>query len=454
MRIILLTGFLIFWSLSYGQHPVNNLNKLNETIQDFTQAFVNSGHISPTLDSIPKIYYMSQDEYVAWKQRRDPGIVLEFLQKEYKEKHLPRIARNYRSARRAVGEKPKVLSFDTVTFNIAYDPVIDVSFRFKSLSKNKKEDEKLVITFLLWNDQLKFIGEYRQTTDYDYDRGLAERFMFAGENIFNTRFRNIAFITSLHQLVPFQQNRKWGLQSFENKIVVQAVYDSIFPFANKYAKVATKGGYNLLDRNFKPAFSQPAKKIDLFDEQYLVTGFNGVTKTFPEGKIIEYETVMSGASLRSQQSKTPEQILADSLLQRYERDNKKFRLGSVEKKGDRIYFAIDSRTNDTLSLHHGFSRLDGYGLFLSGYRNDSTLIMDMKGKILLRTKNICRFESPGYFYIFNKQTRLLGAYCPYSGTYVEPKYLYIKAVDRDRFFIVVTQKNQLGYLNSKGKELF
>jgi hypothetical protein len=80
--------------------------------------------------------------------------------------------------------------------------------------------------------------------------------------------------------------------------------------------------------------------------------------------------------------------------------------------------------------------------------------MDMKGKVLLKTNNICRFESPGYVYIFNKQTRLFGAYCPYSGTYVEPKYLYIKVIDLDKFFVVLTQKNRFGYLNAKGKELF
>ncbi|UIR56643.1 hypothetical protein LZQ00_02225 [Sphingobacterium sp. SRCM116780] len=128
----------------------------------------------------------------------------------------------------------------------------------------------------------------------------------------------------------------------------------------------------------------------------------------------------------------------------------------IEKGRDESTFYVIGKTSkDTISVNKNFQYLDPYGEFIFGLSNDNVAkIINPKGDVLFENKYICRYQYPGNLDVFNSETYLFGIYCPYTKVYITPKYRLIKAVDRDKFFIVLTKNGTFGYLDSEGKELF
>ncbi|MBA4058233.1 MAG: hypothetical protein C0490_26185, partial [Marivirga sp.] len=377
MKTLALFVFLLSYVTMYGQNTINDVGKINETVNSFAKAFMYSQTTDRAIDSLPKNFILTVKEYKEWKQKNNPNIADAYLEKQYAEAHLPRISRNYKYVRQKLDDHlEEILSFDTVTFKIAQDPVVDVSIRYTTLNREKKKGKAhIAVVFLLYHGQLKFIGEIKQTTDYDRDQDILDRFLFRGEDIFITKYLKRAFTSSVYNGIPFEQNKKWGLMSSENTILLPAVYDSIFPFTFKYAKVVVNGRYNLIDTAFKRVFAQPVKKIITLPDFYAVTDQKGV-KTFPGGDPMEYETVTQEKP--KSQTKTPEELLRTKLKQDYESSAGKYKISNEEENGKgSTYFVIDNTTKDTLSIHRQFQFVTNYGLHLLGYRNDSTFIMDL-----------------------------------------------------------------------------
>lgn len=350
-----------------------------------------------------------------------------------------------------LGKIFSIVSFDTVSYKQSDLSYIDVAivFRNKSPYFNLNQTTSTVqFVFVQLNNELKLYRTYT-TSDLHFNLNKLDRIKNLREEELNRQYKGLFFNDASNNCIPFKKNNKWGLISFNNEILLKPLYDSIYPFKAEYAMVILNGLYNLVDKKFKIVFSDSKKRIKLVENEYFVLNNQNKYIRFPNplktGDESEGETVMIPKSIQPTNSQIYKQAQSHSKLNYI-----------IKQSNDRsTFFVIDNASKDTISINKNYQYLDPHNEFIFGLSNDNVAkIINPKGVVLFANKFICQYKSVGYLDIFNGETRLFGMYLPYTNVYILPKYKLILAIDRDKFFIVLTKDGTLGYLDSKGKELF
>ncbi|UIR56644.1 WG repeat-containing protein [Sphingobacterium sp. SRCM116780] len=180
---------------------------------------------------------------------------------------------NNSELKRNLGKIYSIVSFDSVSYKQKKLSFIDVSIVFRNKRPYFDLNDTTIRTkfvFMLINNKLKFVGPAHVISDLHFNLSKLDRIKTEMENEFHVKYKNIYFNNTSNNCIPFKTNNKWGLVSFDNKIVLNAVYDSIYPFKANYALVKLKGMYNLIDEKFKLVFNEPKKHIIFTENEYLV----------------------------------------------------------------------------------------------------------------------------------------------------------------------------------------
>jgi hypothetical protein len=450
---------LILLAFAFFNEPANDVTKLKKTIFEFGNAVILSKNDPPaafmmTLDDFKQVAQLSN------KNLTDTELLNHF------EKVKKRILYKYERIKTENPGLTEVVSFDSVTYKDDNLACIDVSIVFKYKDPGglsyRGETQRMLFSFLVINKKLLITDHMRSISNFHYDLECQDLLEMVAGRSFSKSYYDYYFSTSINNAIPIRKKNKWGLISLKNNLLLPIIYDSIFPFHSDYARVKINGRYNLIDKKFMLYFDENQPNIKLVNDKYFVANQIGVYKpVFAEepNQIIEtigeIQPVQEMNEPRKQPKKLIKVSLKDSLYDIYSNsETYKIETPFIRKEGGPSHYVINKKTHDTISTHYGYFFIDPHGPLIYGRRNDSTIIMELNGKILFKSYFVCQMESPGYVRIFDKNSRLFGIYCPFTNVYVKPIYRYIRVIDRDRLFVVITQKGKFGYLDATGKELF
>jgi len=384
------------------------------------------------------------------------------------DKYVDRIQRKFDEVKSSLGKIERVLSWDTVSYKRTRETRMDISIVFQSIPRysNKAEKVRVLLEMVVFDNAL-FINETLYTiSELHYDLHVLRQFNYTRETLLYNAYSPNLFHSSDNGVIPFLKNRKWGLITQQGEVKLPAVYDSIAPFSFDYFRVVSKKGYNLYTADFKPRYDKELKYIQMTWSGYFVANASGEfvnihrLKEPPTSKeddiSLEEVTVEMPVVEETKATYTKKQkSLSERLSDEYYLPEP-YRIQREDGNAFNNTFTIRSLAKDSVvAVFKGYFYLDPHSIFLAG--RDSTgnsIVASYTGNVLLRTPYVGTYESPGYELLFDKKTRLFGVFCPYTKLLIEPKYHYIKPIDRDRFFLVVTKKGKVGYLDNTGKELF
>ena len=452
----LIFSFCLF---SVGVNAQTRIDSLQENIAELKQLILKENKV------LPAHYYITNDEIV-WLDKisgETKGKERSVANKEY-------VASSFSNA---ITKGDGVLNFvaqDTVTFYDRKIPMLNLlmSFKFKNTSKESEENQTVVAVynfyFVLVNGKMKLAKVTLSHRDSEtIANGVFRAVRSNNSRAFSSKSSEKCFTSSYDQLIPFKRNKLWGLVNLQGQEVLSPQFDTIFPFDYNYAKVAIKGEYNLLGKNMKLLLPANHKYLKKVERGYIYADADGVwydAVTLPKEKI-DYSEVMelmppsadNNSVYAGPAPLSPADSIREKLFKEYYGDSK-WSVQGEPYNGEIQYHLLNSESNEKKTFY-GFSSMSLIGSdYLIGKRGDSSLVMTLDGKIIFGTKYVLNVEEPGYIMVFESGTRNFGVYCPYTNVYIAPKYAYIKAVDRDRFFIVLKSNGEIGYIDSEGKELF
>jgi len=452
---LVLTFFLLIPFTIFAQ-PTNDIKKLKETIHELAKE-VMSDKKEFSLD-----FTLSLDEQKIVSKAFDKTISEIEVLKEFKT-YQKYTSEKYTDLKESSFILSEFISFDTITYKSRGMPYLDILLLFKgtrdkySNRAGNSDTIRIATKFVIINNKIKIDGSIYSTSIFYHDLDQLNLVKNTHTEFVVRKYKNY-YETSEDGVIPIRNKNKWGLVSLNNnKMLLPAIYDSIFPFYDGFARVVINGGHNLIGRNLKPVFSENKVRIKLIDGIYLIADKNG-----------KYQSLLDlGINSETAYIPLPEKItnsgekqdlninkpLRERLAHEYYK-SAPYKMVQTQRYGQSFCYVINKINGDTLSSFHGFEFIDSHGDYLFGRRNDSSFVMKPDGKILFKNNNVCKIESPGYVIVYDKGKRLFGIYCPYTNIYIKPIYYYIEPIDRDRFFVVITKKGKIGYLNTSGKELF
>jgi hypothetical protein len=435
---------------------INDIKQLKATVNSFGQQLImDSSHISDE-------FLLTYDEFKScYKLQNEKELDEQKILKNFENYYQANITNLFKNVKYELGQVYSILSFDTLQYSEIQSKkyklyFIDISivFNCKRRSKANIDSTRTLFKFVILNGKLKLTGQYRQIDYFEFTSHKLDIIQNQRKREFYIAYDEKYFQYSFYKCIPFRKNNKWGLTNFNNEILLNPVYDSIYPFNSNYALVVIGKKYNLVDTSFRLMFKQNKARIKFRDGKYYVLTTGNKYDLFPFIKQTEYDYL----STNNYADKKPKkEDLLNQLLNKYY--NGQINDYSIGKKYEsdskkNSHYIIDNKTKDTLSILYGFSYIDSHAEFLYGVKEESYYVMNSYGKVLFQSKYICHLNAPGYVDVFDVNNYLFGIYCPYTNVYVTPKYLFIEPVDRDKFFIVLTKNGKLGYLDKNGKELF
>jgi hypothetical protein len=80
--------------------------------------------------------------------------------------------------------------------------------------------------------------------------------------------------------VPFQENKKWGMEDHSGKIVLAATYDSLLPSYINECVAVKNGKYQVLNEDFLPVFSEDMNFIEHDNGEYTLTDKNELRNSY------------------------------------------------------------------------------------------------------------------------------------------------------------------------------
>lgn len=353
------------------------------------------------------------------------------------------------------GKTDKLISWDTLSY-LGGDGVklIDITVVLQGIDRftGKVQQQRVLCSFGILNDRL-ILSDHtlRSISDLHYDLHALEVIHSERRNALYKKHRKDLFTSSEGNVVPFLKKKKWGLLSLQtNQVVVPARYDSIAPFMFDYYHVVSAEGHNLLDKNFKPLYAKALKHIRKGNDGYYVLEEKRYVRLGGDLQEIFFEAPV-------EERVEPQPTLAEKLFRAYY--EKPYRLNVLRDvngiRNNNVIQVLPLSSDSILAVFTGYDYLDPHGAYLAGRDTaNNAVIATYTGKVLFKTAHVGTYDSPGYERIYDKKKRLFGVYCPYTNMFIAPRYRYIQPVDRDRFFIVVTKDNKLGYVDARGKELF
>jgi len=460
MKLIipLLVGLIPLAGVS--QTPINSVKNIKSTIETLSEAFSSK-------EDFPADFIFTKDEIQKYLTATKRDYDIETFDTQYN-KYVDRVQRKFDDVKRSLGKIERVLSWDTTSYKHTRETRMDVSFVFQSIPRysNKAEKVRVLLEMAIFDNGI-FINETLYTiSELHYDLHLLRQFNYARESLLQNAYSPNLFHSSDNGVIPFQKNKKWGLITQQGEVKLPAVYDSIAPFSFDYYRVVSKKGYNLYTADFKPRYDKELKYIRMNWSGYFVTNSKGEfvsinqiqepPKNKEEDISLEEVTVEMPVVEDTRETHTKKQkSLREQLSDEYYVPEP-YRIQREDKDVFNNKFTIRSTSNDSVvAVFKGYFYLDPHSIFLAGRDSiGNSIVAAYTGNVLLRSPYVGTYESPGYELLFDKKTRLFGIFCPYTKLLIEPKYHYIKPIDRDRFFLVVTKKGKVGYLDGTGKELF
>ena len=436
---------------------INDIKKLEETVYCF------GNYLIKDTANISDEFILTYKEYKTFYLAYYNGLQEKKIQTDYDDYKI-RVKEKFNYFKRDFNNTFKIKSFDSFTFKEDKAPLISIAINYS----NTENEKMAYFSFVIYKDKIKFLGTCRRTYTIDFDLYRLHKINEERANQFYKNYKEKYFEYSFFNAIPIKVKNKWGLNMLNGKEILKPIYDSIFPFISNFALVVKNKKYNLLSKDFKLIFTEEPKKIKIENGFYFVLNKNNKFISYPSGFSVGLgeprETVVMKDQVSEMQEikqteitiKPPnehsyiEMLLSDNYnIQKYSIGNN---YNPILK--DRICKIIDEKTKDTIVSLTGFSSLNAHNDFIFGYKNDTSYVIKPSGEILFKSHFICYYNVPGYVNIYNKSANLFGMYCPYTNVYIKPKYKYIKPIDRDKFFVVITLNDNIGYLDNNGKELF
>jgi len=451
---ILLFLFQIVTAPTNDQNQVNSIKKLSETVETLVTA------INSVDEQAPRAFIMTRDELHALSARSKKPLTEEEFKTRY-DRGVQRAHDRFRRLKKDLGKVEKATSWDTLTYKNSGEKVMDIRIHLNTIDRvdGSVRKNQVLLEFIVFGDRLLMDHSMRTISDLHYDLHVMEMIDLERHQELIDKYDAYAFTESETTTIPFQNNKKWGLISLDGTIVVPAQYDSISKFEFNYYHVVTKKGHNLLDKNYKPIYKKPVKNIRRSERSYVVLNDK---KSYENvgGEQGEPRSTVEEGGIESIERRKPAADRRITLAERLSTES--YQNGPFKKSvatgatSTRNTIQILSNPGDSLiTTFRGYDYLDPHNIYLAGRDSlNNSVVVKYTGEVLLKTADAGVFESPGYEHLYDRKTRLFGVYCPTTNVLVEPKYRYIKPVDRDRYFIVLTKAGKLGYLDSKGKELF
>lgn len=448
-----LASLLFLSNSAYSGDPVNDIKRLRQTVATISESLMTPDNIPPAL------FVVSQEQFRTIFLNVDENAAEDVVEERF-QKFNKRVQERYARLKRDVSEIKGMISFDTITYIRENANSMDVLIELTTVDRWTKKDKAthVLLSFLVIDNQLKFAPSFRDISFFHYTLHELDLVNSKMRKAFKKKSPHY-FSSSVTNMMPFEKKRKLGLKSLKGDILVAPQYDSISSFVADYALVKMGNRYNLLDKTFKPVFPKTKKHIKLENESYWkVSDESGKYSPYPEEEMVEtvmMEEVISDTDYQSsKRNQDPAAYRRDSLSKVYYNRDYEIRRSGGQNGDPNVHSVVQNSTKETLATFTGFEFIDPHGPYLCGRRNDSTFVMTPTGKILFKSQFVCEYESPGYLQIFDRTTRLVGLYCPFTNVYIKPMYAYIEAIDRDRFFVVMTKKGKVGYLDAEGKQLF
>ena len=441
---LLLSFFALMICLAHGRQTVNDFTKLIPTIHSFADALRTSDVQAPAA------FLMSMDDFRELNRQSRRPMEETQLTAAY-EKEIKRIHFRYKEIKEDLGQVKETVSWDTLTYIQSGQQLIDVSIVFNSFRKIIDQEDRhrrILLQFLILHNELKLARTMRTISQFHYDLNVLETVNQERAEAFYKKYKQYYYSSGINNAVPFIKKGKWGLLSLKGELLLPAVYDSLYPFVSDYAKVKSKGRYNLIGKDYKAVFAQPRKSIRLVNDVYEVMNDKGNYQVYP----VEEEVLTTVETIATYDEVATRETSSYSEASRREAEYRIVNSFRNEQQKN-VHYIIHKTSKDTLATFFGFDFIDPHHDYLAGRRNDSSFVLKPDGKILLRSPDVGTYESD-YEHLFNKRTRLFGLYCPATDVYIAPKYRYIKNIDHGQFFVVITASGKLGYLDAHGKELF
>lgn len=455
IRFVMRLKHTLIWFfilISVHTFGINDISKLSETIKEYADTYITKQ------SEINQTFVLSFNEF---KKLADDIQDTTELRKQYIH-YTSKIKRLYLSASQSGKEISKLLSFDTLTFRQDNYTFMSVCLVFETTGTNGKDNntKRILSSFIVWGTTLKLAPTIRALTKSEF---LRQEFtdIYKNRNIICTeRFSTVLFTDTIPYVIPFKKSGLWGLQDKNGKVLVKPLYDSIYPFKNGYSLVVKGKTYNLIDEsNFALLFKEWKSKIRYSEESDL--------SDFEPGKGVYFVTNADKSIIKVGNIKDQEVSVVqdENDIDNFPKntitpitDNfyapQHIVIDKIYRQNEVLYNLINTKENKVISNYKNYDYLETFGKFFIGQRNDTTFVIDTTGTIIFKTLYSIKAEYPGYIILLDRNTRMFGMYCPYTKLYIAPQYYYIQAVKRDSFFIVLTNKVQLGYLNRKGEKLF
>ncbi|MEI9917603.1 MAG: WG repeat-containing protein [Bacteroidota bacterium] len=318
------------------------------------------------------------------------------------EKQIKRANDSFLNVKGKLGAIQSLASWDTLTYRRDNIKMMDLNLVF-----NPANDSGVVMVFRVNGNRL-LMSHVLRLTPAEYGSHIIEVIGRDRRDELYRQYNHYVFDDPNTTAIPFQSKGLWGLISLDGKVLVPARYDSISKPEDGYYRVVTKDGYNFLDKDLKPVFDKPRKSNGTY-ERYILPGDQDNSSGPPGKKHTKYNTT-SG-----------DEILVET------RTPAKFML---------------SVTSDTLKV-----------ISLDDSLINRVALKD-KGKIIFNGNDTGKYVARDYELIYNSTSHLFGVYSVYNNVLIQPQYRYVLQIGAGRYFIVVTRKGKLGYLDANGKELF
>jgi len=457
--VILLSSFLL---------PVQaktNVDKIEKSIKSFAQAL-----LEDTITSVPQEFKLTLNDFRQLVALSTNNRMSEDELVRIYAQRINVIERKFKKALKLLNHPSELVSYDTLTYTSDNVPQITVALVFKTRDyrTNKKTNIRVLFHFLILENKLILSRNLmRKKDDYDYDKYISQKIQTTRGSDLYAVYKNIWFNSSDLEVVPFKQLNKWGLKKLNGTVFLEAEYDSIYAFKKDYALVVKDGKYNLLNENLEFEFAEFQNKIErrsteyFFDLGYFVQQNDGTFKKYPyplssnkeeseDVEVSEDDYLAQYSSNKKEKALSYSQKIAKSKPNLFE-----VKLMSYGKNLEFYkYFVVAKSTKDTITQFNNYEYVATPHEFIFTKNEGVTVLLNKNLDTLFISKFVCIYESAAFIDVFDSSTRLYGMYCPYTNVYIEPKYKYLKAIDRDRFFIVFTTDGKFGYLDSNGNELF
>lgn len=422
---------LIFLALPCIGFSTNDISKLDATLRDFGSLYVPNYSGSVSIDDY--MIQLNEMQQFAPAQYDSISVLKTYTKQADKTKQV------FEYTKQSTAHFSELVSYDTLTRKMGAHTYLMASiiFTVSHPMPEMQQKRRLYAKFVIVNNKLRLWGKIQVMTDRQYFETELYEVYDDRKTHFNTQYleTGIAYVDTTYGLVPFTKKNKWGLLKLNGNIAVEAQFDSLYSFRNGVALVKKGSVYNLL---------QP-------DGTFVLPTWSSYIYCSKQNDEYEYWQAVSKNKYKQIQL-PPMPLLAKNNAAFTEQfyGNKHIVSKPTEIACTPHNFELYNNSTQTrIATFQDYELFERLGDYFFAIQQDTSRGIDTNGTILFNTTHICKPEFPGYILVYNRSARLFGVYCPYTNQYIQPTYTFLLPVERDRFFIGITTKNELEYVLKK-----